>query len=432
MKKNYMRLIVALLFATNLMAQNVPNYVPTNGLIGWWPFNGNANDESGNGNNGTVNGATLTSDRNGKTNSAFYFNKIQNITCGKSNVFGLTDNYLSFSFWTQSNNNALPYIAKYQNMVPSNSNYFIGNAGKTTTNKFKITANGQNSYDFNITSSNWNHIFVFFDGKKDSVTIYLNNELISKNSLIFSNIISNQELAFGSIPSFDYNPNNASYAYPMVNGILDDIAIFNRALTKEEIKQLYEGCTKETATSTSFNSYVFTNNTPINLSATPIGGTFSGDGILNNAFNPTKALLGKNAIKYNFKNTSGCADSTDFSMIMVDTLGNVCKKTINDTVSILKIHFQLTTGIKANTVTNISVYPNPTSDVLIIDANDSQALAGYTYRILDVQGKEIYNAPVTSSKTEIALKTLGAKGVYVLHIVDANGISIENKKIVLQ
>jgi hypothetical protein len=29
------------------MAQTVPSYVPTNGLVGWWPFNGNANDESG-------------------------------------------------------------------------------------------------------------------------------------------------------------------------------------------------------------------------------------------------------------------------------------------------------------------------------------------------------------------------------------------------
>ena len=66
-------LMIALLFAvTNAFAQ-VPSYVPTNGLVGWWPFNGNANDESGNGNNGTVNGATLTSDRNGNSNSAYYF-----------------------------------------------------------------------------------------------------------------------------------------------------------------------------------------------------------------------------------------------------------------------------------------------------------------------------------------------------------------------
>ena len=41
------------------LAQNVPSYVPANGLVGWWPFAGNANDESGNGNNGLVNGATL-------------------------------------------------------------------------------------------------------------------------------------------------------------------------------------------------------------------------------------------------------------------------------------------------------------------------------------------------------------------------------------
>ena len=51
----------------------VPSYVPTNGLVGWWGFNGNANDESGNGNNGTVNGATLTTDRFGNPNSAYDF-----------------------------------------------------------------------------------------------------------------------------------------------------------------------------------------------------------------------------------------------------------------------------------------------------------------------------------------------------------------------
>ena len=58
------------------MAQNVPNYVPINGLVGWWPFNGNANDESGNGNNGTVNGATLTSDRFMNVNKAYSFDGV--------------------------------------------------------------------------------------------------------------------------------------------------------------------------------------------------------------------------------------------------------------------------------------------------------------------------------------------------------------------
>jgi hypothetical protein len=46
-----------LFLSTMSFAQNIPSYVPKNGLVGYWPFNGNGNDESGNGNNGTVNGA---------------------------------------------------------------------------------------------------------------------------------------------------------------------------------------------------------------------------------------------------------------------------------------------------------------------------------------------------------------------------------------
>ena len=66
-----MIVFIAVLSAIN--AQNVPSYVPKTGLVGWWPFNGNANDESGNGNHGVVNGVTLTVDRSGKSNGAYQF-----------------------------------------------------------------------------------------------------------------------------------------------------------------------------------------------------------------------------------------------------------------------------------------------------------------------------------------------------------------------
>ena len=49
------------------------NAQPTDGLVAYYPFNGNANDESGTGNNGTVNGATLTTDPWGNNNSAYEF-----------------------------------------------------------------------------------------------------------------------------------------------------------------------------------------------------------------------------------------------------------------------------------------------------------------------------------------------------------------------
>jgi hypothetical protein len=78
------------------------------------------------------------------------------------------------------------------------------------------------------------------------------------------------------------------------------------------------------------------------------------------------------------------------------------------------------------------VYPNPTADNLIIDAADLAAMSGYSYQLMDAVGKEIYSQLVTSKKTEISLKTLGAKGVYVLHVLDANNQSVVSKKIVLE
>ena len=57
-----------------LIRAQVPSYIPTSNLVGWWPFNNNANDESGNGNNGALqNGVVTTSDRFGNTNAAYSF-----------------------------------------------------------------------------------------------------------------------------------------------------------------------------------------------------------------------------------------------------------------------------------------------------------------------------------------------------------------------
>jgi hypothetical protein len=71
-----------------------------NSLVAYYPFNGNANDESGNGLNATVNGATLTSDRFGKSNSAYNFTTNQDIDVPNSenkNLYPVT-----ISLWYKS------------------------------------------------------------------------------------------------------------------------------------------------------------------------------------------------------------------------------------------------------------------------------------------------------------------------------------------
>lgn len=76
-------------FSLNLISQTVP----TNGLIAWYPFNGNANDLSGNGLNGIINGSSLTNDRFGNMNAANDFNGLSDfIVLNDINAFDFTPN----------------------------------------------------------------------------------------------------------------------------------------------------------------------------------------------------------------------------------------------------------------------------------------------------------------------------------------------------
>ena len=77
-------LIFSFLFITTGISQDLPSNIPANGLVAYYPFNGNANDESGNSNNGNVLGASLSGDRFGNENSAYSFDGIDEI--GRAHV----------------------------------------------------------------------------------------------------------------------------------------------------------------------------------------------------------------------------------------------------------------------------------------------------------------------------------------------------------
>src|SRR6266498_548240 len=65
-------LLFILLYSLTINAQ----MIPTAGLAGYWPFNGNANDYSGNNNNGIVSDATPFFDRFGNAKKAYRFNGV--------------------------------------------------------------------------------------------------------------------------------------------------------------------------------------------------------------------------------------------------------------------------------------------------------------------------------------------------------------------
>ena len=176
----------------------------------------------------------------------------------------------------------------------------------------------------------------------------------------------------------------------------------------------------------------------LNLVGYPVGGTFSGKGITTNKLDPSVVGVGTKLVTYSFKNTNNCSGEITQKVLVYDTVSNNCHVTtydtvkVLDTVSVLKVKFKLTTGIKANQETTMRVFPNPTSDILRIEVTDEKAMVGYAYKIIDAAGKVVYNQLVKAAVTEIPLKTLGAVGAYFLEVLDENFKIVVTKKIILE
>lgn len=212
---------------------NLPGYVPSNGLVGWWPFCGNANDLSGNGNNGIVYGATLTSDRFGDSNSAYSFDgNADYIDCGNSNSVNITGD-ITISAWVNANN----FNTDHGIVSKSGLYDFITNAplSQPPLDKLRFTV-GVVPFLFSnpIQSNQWLHV-VAVNNNSSGKYIYLNGALFaSDNQVGVVNPSNTYNLFLGAHQPFSVN--NWSW-----DGLLDDIGIWNRVLTQQEITNLYNG-----------------------------------------------------------------------------------------------------------------------------------------------------------------------------------------------
>ena len=137
MLKKYSFVFVLMLIVSPIMAQNIPSYVPKDGLVGWWPFNGNANDESGNGNDGIVHGASLTNDRHGNSNKAYNFNGAGNFIDFISNKSFNILNDITISCWSKPEN----FNGEQQQLV-----WFGDN--QSAKDPYSISINSNNNFYF--------------------------------------------------------------------------------------------------------------------------------------------------------------------------------------------------------------------------------------------------------------------------------------------
>lgn len=237
-----LKLLLAGILISKISLSQVPSYVPTNGLVGWWSFTGNANDNSGNNNNGTTYGVTLTADRFGNNNSAYNFNGTTSyIQIPHSASLTFTGNQISISYWV--NISSFSGNPSYNKIAISKQN-----GDGTTQTGFNVWCTsgahglrvrngaggnfGGAGNNLPISLSTWVHVVYVWDGVNGF--FYQNGVPINSNSIL------NAAIGANTLPLLFGKPNWTNVNAEPFDGKLDDIAIFNRPLTACEVSELYQ------------------------------------------------------------------------------------------------------------------------------------------------------------------------------------------------
>ncbi|WP_162628264.1 LamG domain-containing protein [Arcticibacterium luteifluviistationis] len=203
------------------------------GLVAYYPFNGNANDESLNSFNGVVNGPTLTADRFGNAGKAYAFDGINDKISGSMDG-NLFSEHKTISLWAvlSGPGNYNPRMAGVGPAGFSAQYYGLILEGTASPRRIQFYTYGSvaDGYSTSLVqnSTEWHNYVVTFDGSKVKIFIdgILDNETITSGTLTsFTNAV----LQIG------YSDNNLDW----FEGKLDDIRIYNRALSDPEVQALY-------------------------------------------------------------------------------------------------------------------------------------------------------------------------------------------------
>ncbi|MFZ9982903.1 MAG: LamG-like jellyroll fold domain-containing protein, partial [Cyclobacteriaceae bacterium] len=214
----------------------LPAYLPTSGLVGWWPFNGNANDESGNGNHGVVDTAVPTTNRFNETQNGYQFNGIRGTVTFNSFPLDPAQDEYTIQFWYRIDDLS-KFLQIFANSIPHN---FIGlgfNGYHSAGQDFMLVGNGNlwlNEGNWTIPSGvsyatgKWSHFVMTKSG-----TTYK----------IFVDGVLGNTVTLGPVPSTSIKMGFGSFGgapdSEVLKGALDDVGLWNRALSQTEIQALF-------------------------------------------------------------------------------------------------------------------------------------------------------------------------------------------------
>lgn len=202
------------------------NEIPIDGLVVYFPFNGDANDLSSNGNHGTVHGPTPTEDRFGNANSAYLFDGVNDyIEIDHSPSLDI-DQYISISFWIKFESSG-PYYMPYH-IIEKGTDWGCGQREDDINSTVATNTGSFNVWTHNFDYNKYYHFVIVYDGSK--ISTYVNGQYRESVS------------ATGQINTNTYKVYISRYYLGgdyYFDGTLDDFRIYNRPLNDNEISALY-------------------------------------------------------------------------------------------------------------------------------------------------------------------------------------------------
>jgi len=226
-------LFVLLLIPTVLLSQSV-----TDSLVGYWPFNGNANDMIGT-NHGTVYNAQQNTDLYGNPNTSYRFIPGHYISMGDPAILDFGAEEFTISLWTRLSASISGWngvlMSKWNSSgYPGTNEWFIG-AGNYL-GAYPSLAVEINDTSFGITSSTelnlnqWYNIVAI--RRSTSLELYVNGSLVAQRTIpsgSLSSTVRNVEVGRFHI--------NGAGGW-LTEGKIDDIMVFNRAIDVNEVQAI--------------------------------------------------------------------------------------------------------------------------------------------------------------------------------------------------
>jgi sugar lactone lactonase YvrE len=213
---------------------------PTSGgLYFSYPFSGNANDVSGSGNNGTVqNGASLTTDRYNASNSAYSFNgSNQYISTSTSTASPGPQNF-SISAWFKTSSAGGLLVGFGSSITGSSGSYdrhiYMNNSGQIYYGLYPGTVKTINTTS-TYADGNWHHVVATTSTTSGS-NLYVDGVLQATDATMTTSqsYTGYWRVAYDNINGWTSQPSSFYF-----NGSLDDIAVYNTAISASQVATLY-------------------------------------------------------------------------------------------------------------------------------------------------------------------------------------------------